>query len=135
MLSSGFQQDEHTFDDGGARSVDWTNAALLQNAIFQGPVKIGVAADQLNNAYTGGNGWFATGFQADSNEDHCVSLCGYGTMVWLAQQLQVPVLAGIDGTMPGYAMFTWNSIGIIDVPSLVAITHEAWLRLPTTVVH
>ena len=40
---------------------------------------------------------------------------------------------GVDGTQPGYAMFTWNSIGIIDVPSMIAITQEAWLRQPTTV--
>lgn len=31
-------------------------------------------------------------------------------------------------------MFTWNSIGIIDTPSMRAITHEAWLRQPTTIV-
>ena len=30
-------------------------------------------------------------------------------------------------------MFTWNSIGIIDEQSLIAITGEAWLRQPTTV--
>jgi len=34
----------------------------------------------------------------------------------------------------GYAMFTWDSIGIIDQPSMLAITHEAWLRNPTTIV-
>ena len=32
-------------------------------------------------------------------------------------------------------MFTWNTIGIIDVPSMLAITHEAWLRNPTTVIN
>ena len=36
--------------------------------------------------------------------------------------------------MPAYALFTWDSIGIIDVPSMLAITGEAWLRNPTTVV-
>ena len=80
------------------------------------------------------SGWFATGFHADTNEDHCVTLCGYGSISWLAQQLGVQVPAGVDGTQPGYAMFTWDSIGIIDVPSMIAITHEAWLRRPTTVV-
>lgn len=30
-------------------------------------------------------------------------------------------------------MFTWDSIGIIDVPSMTAVTFEAWLRQPTTV--
>jgi hypothetical protein len=32
-------------------------------------------------------------------------------------------------------LFTWNSIGIIDVPSMLAITQEAWLRNPTTVIN
>jgi hypothetical protein len=31
-------------------------------------------------------------------------------------------------------MFTWDSIGVIDQPSMLAITHEAWLRQPTTVI-
>jgi hypothetical protein len=30
-------------------------------------------------------------------------------------------------------MFTWDSIGIVDQRSMIAITHEAWLRDPTTV--
>src|ERR1700761_2414976 len=125
MQNDGFDDSGYNYDDGGYASVDWTNAAHLQSAIALGPVKLGVAADQLEKAYgtTGGrSGWFATGFHSDSNEDHCVSLCGYGTIAWLASQLKVAVPAGVDGTKPGYAMFTWNSIGIIDVPSMVAMT-------------
>jgi hypothetical protein len=138
MIKHGFQQNSHTYDDGTSLTVDWTNAPLLANAITQGPVKIGIAADQIENAYnsTGGkSGWFATGFKPDNNEDHCVSLCGHGALEWLAQHLHVKVPAGIDGKKPGYALFTWSSIGIIDVPSMLAITHEAWLRKPTTKVH
>jgi hypothetical protein len=136
MQNDGFQEGSFTYDDGAYFSVDWTNSATLQNAIASGPVKLGVAADQLQTAWdsTGGNsGWFATGFHTDTNEDHCPSLCGYGTITWLAQQLHVQVPAGIDGTKMGYALFTWDSIGIIDEPSLVAITQEAWIRKPTTV--
>jgi hypothetical protein len=136
MQNDGFQQGDYTYDDGPHFSVNWTNSATLQSAIANGPVKIGVAADQLENAWrsTGGqNGWFATGFHADGNEDHNPSLCGYGSIAWLAQQLHVQVPAGVDGTKTGYALFTWDSIGIIDEPSLLAITHEAWLRQPTTV--
>jgi hypothetical protein len=116
--------------------VDWTNASALNSAISQGPVKIGVAATQLETAWratNGQTGWFGLGFQNDHAEDHCVSLCGYGTLAWLAGQLKAAVPAGIDGTKPGYAMFTWDSIGIVDQPSMIAITHEAWLRVPTTV--
>jgi hypothetical protein len=137
MQNDGFVDTPFTYDDGPHFSVDWTNAATLQSAIVQGPVKIGIAADQIETVYHAANGqtgWFATGFQQDNNEDHCTTLCGYGSISWLAQQLGVQVPAGITGTQPGYAMFTWNSIGIIDVPSMEAITHEAWLRQPTTVI-
>lgn len=137
METKGFQQGGYTYNDGPNVAVDWTNAALLQNAIAHGTVKIGVAADQLEAAVPNPptNGWFATGFKQDKNEDHCVSLCGYGTFSWLASQLGVQLPHGVAGTTPGYGMFTWDSIGIIDVPSMVAITHEAWLRNPVTVVH
>ena len=136
MQNDGFPDGMFTEDDGPHFSVEWTNAGTLQSAISQGPVKLGIAADQIETAWnsTGGqSGWFATGFHDDPNEDHCVSLCGYGSLSWLAQQLHVQVPAGIDGTQPGYAMFTWDSIGIIDAPSMIAITQEAWLRQPTTV--
>jgi len=136
MQDDGFADAPFIYDDGPYFSVNWTDAGTLQSAISTGPVKIGVAADQIENAWwtTGGStGWFASGFHADGNEDHCVTLCGYGSLSWLAQQLGVQVPAGVDGTQPGYAMFTWNSIGIIDVPSMTAVTHEAWLRRPTTV--
>jgi len=136
MESSGFQQDGHMYTDGTPTSIDWTDAPTLRNAISQGPVKIGVAADQLENVVPNPpiNGWFATGFTSDQNEDHCVSLCGYGTISWLAQKLGVSVPSEVDGTQPGYLLFTWDSIGIIDVPSMIAITSEAWLRNPTTII-
>ncbi len=140
MTTNGFQLNGLTYDDGRYNSVDWTNAAILQNAISIGPVKIGIGANQLDIAWHNGfwnagqkNGWFATGFASESDEDHCVSLCGYGTLSWLAQQFGVQVPNGVNGQSAGYALFTWNSIGIIDHNSMLAITHEAWVRNPTTV--
>lgn len=134
MQASGFELDGKIYDDGAPLSVDWTNAAALQAALAQGPVKIGVAADQLENAVPDppSNGWVAMGFTQDQNLDHCVSLCGYGTIAWLASQLGAEFTGEIE-TAPAYALFTWNSIGIIDVPSLLAICGEAWLRNPTTI--
>lgn len=136
MQTDGFPEGSTMYDDGAYFSVDWTNQETLQSAISSGPVKIGVAANQLETAWrttNGQTGWFGVGFTSDSNEDHCVSLCGYGPIDWLAQQLNTTVPDGVDGTQPGYALFTWDSIGIIDNPSLQAITAEAWLRQPTTV--
>jgi hypothetical protein len=137
MQNDGFTDASDIYDDGPFFSVNWTDAGTLQSAIATGPVKLGVAADQLENAWrsTGGrSGWFGTGFHTDTNEDHCVALCGYGSISWLAQQLGVQVPAGVNGSQAAYALFTWGTIGIIDVPSMVAITQEAWLRRPTTVI-
>lgn len=129
MRTAGFQQDGVLYNDGPATTVDWTNAAILQNAIAQGPVKLGVAANQLERVVGQKNGWLATGFQRDPNLDHCPSLCGYGPAKLLGQLLGV----SIANNFPAYAIFTWGTIGIIDVPSMLAITGEAWLRNPTTV--
>lgn len=136
MQTGGFTQDGRSYDDGPYNSVNWTDEATLRSAIYVGPVKIGVAADQLETACQATDfktGWFATGFKSDTKEDHCTSLCGYGTIEWLAGKLKAQIPAGVDKTKPGYAMFTWGSIGVIDVPSLLAITSEAWVRHPTTV--
>jgi hypothetical protein len=56
MQADGFKQNAHTYDDGRFYSLDWTQLAILNGAIFEGPVKIGVAADQLETAWrtTGG---------------------------------------------------------------------------------
>lgn len=47
MQSKGFIQQDRRYNDGSIYSVDWTNAAILTDATYQGPVKLGVAADQL----------------------------------------------------------------------------------------
>jgi len=143
MKTGGFAQSDKVYDDGSYLSVDWHDAAILQNAIYHGPVKLGVGGNQLEHlwwtnggsASGGKNGWIAVNFTPETAEDHCVSLCGYGSISWLAEKLNVSVPADVNGANLAYAMFTWDSIGIIDVPSMMNITFEAWLRHPTTVVH
>lgn len=126
------QPDVHIYDDGPFCVVNYWDSQSLQSAIVSGPVKLGVGADQLEQVARG-NGWFATGFHAESNPDHCVSLCGFGPLAWLAAKLSVQVPSRLDPDALGYLMFTWGTLGIIDGPSMQAITSEAWLRLPTTV--
>jgi hypothetical protein len=132
MAKTGLPANGKLWDDGPYQSVDWTNDAVLSSAIYQGPVKIGVAAGQLENVVTNTNGWIATGFRRDENIDHCVNLCGYGTLAQLATALKVTLPGNVDPTVRGYLLFTWDTIGIIDQASMVAITGEAWLRTPTT---
>lgn len=137
MQQDGFPLAGDIYRDGPHTAVDWSQPFTLTSAISQGPVKIAVAADQLENVVStygeARNGWVATGFIRDENTDHCVSLCGYGSRTWLSSMLEVDPLTSDDGSI-WYAMFTWSSIGIIDHPSLMAITAEAWLRNPTTIV-
>ena len=52
-----------------------------------------------------------------------VTLCGYDTMSWLAQKLKITLPSGVDGTKPGYALFTWSSVA--------SLINLQWLQSPT----
>lgn len=136
MAQSGMKADDgKVYGDGQIYSVNWyTDAVTLSSAIKQGPVKIGVASAQLNGKVPNPaqNGWIVTGLNPDGVTDHCVNLCGFGSLRSLCAKFGVAP-GGIDPETPCYLMFTWGSIGIIDRDSMLAITGEAWLRRPTTV--
>lgn len=145
MQGDGFQYNGSTYDDGSHNSVNWTDSTTLQSAIYShGPVKIGVGAEYFDGgggvtgSVTGGSsGWTMYDYPAGQQEDHCVSLCGYGNLtdlVGLFQQHGVTV--NVPSGMPTgmcYAMFTWDSIGIIDEQSMLNMTGEAWIRKPVTI--
>jgi hypothetical protein len=144
MQTHGFQMDGKAYLDGPFYSVNWTNAAILASAIYNhGPVKIGVAAEQFQtnphgSVTPGTSGWAMYNYPKIQPEDHCVSLCGYGNLndlVGLFHQHGVSI--HVPSGMPTglcYAMFTWNSIGIIDQQSMLNMTYEAWIRVPVTIV-
>lgn len=136
MARDGIQaEDGKVYKDGPKLLVDYTDASALSAALYQGRVKIAVAADQIMQSVngTGGkSGWHGTNWRRDDNTDHCVSLCGYGPAKFLYEQLGQPLPAGVDPATPGYLMFTWNSIGFVDRASLLAVCREAWVRQPTT---
>ena len=144
MQTQGFPFNNKTYDDGPHNSVNWTNAAILASAIYShGPVKIGVGAEDFqSNAHghvtPGTSGWTMYAYPKNLAEDHCTSLCGYGTLeelVALFKQHDVTVNP-TKGMPTGlcYAMFTWNSIGIIDQQSMLNMTYEAWIRNPVTII-
>jgi hypothetical protein len=144
MQTQGFQANKHTYDDGPYNSVNWTVPAILNSAIYShGPVKIGVGAEDFQtNAHghvtPGTSGWAMCNYPKNQPEDHCVSLCGYGTLAQLTALFhQHKVVVKPPPGMPTglcYAMFTWNSIGIIDAQSMLNMTYEAWIRNPVTIV-
>jgi hypothetical protein len=142
MQTNGFPFNNRTYNDGGYNSVNWNNAAILQSAIYShGPVKIGVGADDFQSnphglVTPGTSGWAMYDYPKNASEDHCVSLCGYGTLAELVSLFQHHnVSVRVPSGMPTglcYAMFTWNSIGIICEQSMLNMTYEAWIRNPGT---
>lgn len=144
MQTQGFPLNNKTYDDGPYNSVNWTNAKILQSAIHShGPVKIGVGAEDFqtnaNGLVTPGtSGWAMFNYAKNLPEDHCPSLCGYGTLAELVALFKhhgvtVHAPAGMPKGLC-YAMFTWNSIGIVDEQSMLNMTYEAWIRNPVTIV-
>ena len=83
--------DGTTYTDGGYQAVDWTNDATLRSAIYMGPVKLGVAADQLEAVVGASSGWILVGAKTDHAEDHCVSAAGFGTLAQLCSTFNVGV--------------------------------------------
>jgi len=144
MQTDGFPLNNQTYNDGSHFLVDHTNAATLQSAIYShGPVKLGVGAEYFqsnaNGIVTPGtSGWGMYNYPPNQPEDHSTSLCGYGTLAELVSLFgQQGVTVNVPNGMPTglcYAMFTWNSIGIIDQQSMLNMTYEAWVRNPTTIV-
>jgi hypothetical protein len=128
----GFRQDGNVYFPGKKVAVDYSDYATLCDAIFKGPVKLGVAADQLDAVVGEVTGWCGVGFAPDRRLDHCAGVCGYGPLGWLASCLRVAPPAGVSEQLPGFCVFTWRTFGLLDFVSLRNITGEAWLRSPTT---
>ena len=146
MENAGMAQDDNVYGDGSALAVDFTDSPTMQSAIYQallegGQIKMGIAADQLPAGAGNANGWILVGASPDSNEDHCTGICGYGTIAEFAQAIQqvygitVTIPSGLDPDTQGYAMYTWSTIGWLDVQSMIHISGEAWIRTPSTVIH
>jgi len=123
------------YKEGPYKAVDWTNWSVLSAAIYQGPVNISVAANQIENAFSDKNGWWGYGWTKDSNQDHCVPLFGFGSAADLAALLKVTIPSGVSATDLAVLLRTWGYIGIVLYDALLAVMTdgEAWLRTPTTV--
>lgn len=140
MKVSGFNVGGVNYTDGGYQSVDYSNETVLQAALLQGPVKLGLDADALPGTAGNQQGWYAIGGTPGqfTNEDHCTGLCAFGSAEWLYQQLYAVGLIA-SATVPsalvgktGYLFFTWSSIGFVDHAWLMSTVGEAWVRNPTT---
>jgi hypothetical protein len=135
MASPGIVVNGTTYTDGTPTSVNYADWDNLTSAISQGPVKIGIAADQLSATTAGqANGWYATGWTPDTNEDHCVGLWLFGTPDEIYDTLKLPVPSALTGTTLAefLGLYTWSTVGCVDFQSVVNVCGEAWLRNATT---
>lgn len=139
FVTDGFPQDGNTYCNGAPTSVDYTDMAVLANACAANPLAIGVAANQLEHAVNQGGdrtGWVGFGFTQDTSYDHNPGISGYGQFADLAQYfyqaygVNVQQPNGMRSSTPCVSVFTWNSQGILDVASMLAITGEAWSNSP-----
>ena len=132
---SGILGDAGSYFDGPPLAVDWENRTALCGAIYnsKAAVKIGIAADCLGDEPQGKNGWYVLTCKKDRNLDHCVPLCGYGSIAFIFKAMNLPTPTAVDPTTFGYAMFTWNGIGFVAEDALHKMTGEAWLRSPSSI--
>lgn len=133
MAKKGFVVGSQEYKDGGYQSVDYSNEPVLQAAIAEGPVKVGIDAGALPSGAGNQQGWVAQGGRSMKSEDHCVGLAGYGPAEWLFGQLGVPTPSGLSVSKSGYLLFTWSTIGFVDHDWIMSTMGEAWVRNPTTV--
>ena len=88
MQTDGFPYGSHTEDDGPFSLVAFRDSIHLQSAISTGPVKMVIAADQVQAVCKPGETWFGVDFESDTNYDHCVSplrlwnYCLVGAATW-----------------------------------------------------
>ena len=144
MQTDGFVVDQKKHNDGPYNSVNWNDATTLHSAIYShGPVKLGVGAEDFQtntqgHVTPGASGWAMYNYPKNHLMDHCVSLCGYGTLpAMIALFKRRKVKLNVPKKMPAglcYAIFTWNSIGVIDQQSMLNMTYEAWIRNPVTII-
>jgi hypothetical protein len=137
MRKSGFAQGGNVYGVGGYTQVNFGSEPTLQAALAVAPVKVGLDADALPGTAGGKQGWYAVGGSAGHfrNEDHCVTLCGYGPASTLYSAMGVPLPAAIPATKPGYLLFTWGTIGFVDHDWIMSTVAEAYLRDPTATVN
>lgn len=145
MRDKGIDFSMNILYDGNFSIINYKDCTALRNAIYCcGPVKLSIDSKYMQpvtspakgNMTPGESGWALYNYPQSGKHDHCVSVCGYGLLDDLISefkkyQIDVRKSSGMPGGM-WYAVFTWNSIGIVDEQSLLNMTYEAWARDPVT---
>jgi hypothetical protein len=120
---------------GPYNSIDWQDRLAICGAIYQSQsqVNIAIASAGLPDGAGDANGWIGLTASKNRSVDHCVGLCGYGTLAECCKMCGVSVPSGADPGRFCYLLYTWGTVGIISEEVLWAICGEAWVRVPSSI--
>ena len=135
LKSSPFSVGSHNYGDGPYQSVDFTNEDAVVAAIAQNKAPLNIAIDHTALSSDAGNqmAWSSVNVQGKyTNYDHCVAIAGYGPAKILYPLYGGQVPAGMDPEKRVFPLFTWSTIGLVDLSFFQAATSEMYVRNPTT---
>ena len=117
---------------GPSVTVSWTDTKATYNAISTYKcLDLGVDASLLQQHVGDTDGWvLPVVITPLVNIDHSVFSPDYGTLDQLARYLNKQrgvtiTLGSLDPNMMGYTLYTWQTLGIVPLPTWVAQTGEA----------
>lgn len=125
----------HRYGDGGYQSVDFTDESAVCSALATNKAPLNIAIDHSALPQGAGNqmGWYSLNLNSRyTSYDHCVGISGYGPASFMFPLYGAQVPAGVDPNKIVFGLFTWETIGLIDVSWLRAACSEMYVRNPTT---
>ncbi len=127
--------DGHRYGDGPYQSVDYTDESAVCAALAQYKAPLNIAIDHSALPSGAGNqmGWYRLNVSGHYRSyDHCVGISGYGPASFMFPLYGAQVPAGVSPDKIVFGLFTWKTIGLIDISWLQAACSEMYVRNPTT---
>lgn len=125
----------HRYGDGPYESVDYNDESAVCAALatYKAPLNIAIDHSALPSGAGNRMGWYRLDVTGSyRNYDHCVGISGYGPAKFMFPLYGAQVPAGLDPDKIVFGLFTWKTIGLIDISWLQAACSEMYVRKPTT---
>lgn len=136
MVATGMKTATNVLKDGPYTSVDFTSFTAISEALLSGPIKLAIDHTGLPPEAGNSQGWFALGGTPLEfpNIDHCVSINYAGDAATFYKMLNLPLPTTIPPRFSGVGLFTWSTLGFVDMARLLSMSSEAYVRNPSTIV-
>lgn len=130
-----FVLNDHKYGDGPYQSVDYKDESAVCAAIatFKAPLNIAIDHSALPSGAGNQMGWYSLDVSGSyTTYDHCVGISGYGPAKFMFPLYGAQVPTGVDPEKIVFGLFTWKTIGLVDVSWFQAACSEMYVRNPTT---